>query len=322
MNLKQILSATACLSIFATSAFAADGPTLEIQNFIGTIDVKTGDYDKITVVDADGVKIAQGRANVSIDNDDRITNLNCRWRNNGIEIGKGGWGYKRGGRGYKSITEYPKIVIHAPRNTHLIIADALVFGTVGDIGSGDIHIKSCGGITLDDVAGDLDLKVSGSGDVNMGNAADVNLSISGSGDLVAGNFDRLDVKVSGSGDLVMGDVKGRATIYASGSSDLEIGHIGASLHLESSGSSDLKALSVRGTMSLSVSGSGDVKIAGGAVDELDIRASGASDVIYRGSSVNAKVRASGASDVYINQPSGNLRSSDSGAADINIKSNP
>ncbi|HFB55254.1 MAG TPA: hypothetical protein ENJ46_04955, partial [Hellea balneolensis] len=67
-KLTYILGSVACLALVGSPAFSSDAPTLRIENFIGTINVETGNYDRVTIVDADGVKINKSAKGASIDN--------------------------------------------------------------------------------------------------------------------------------------------------------------------------------------------------------------------------------------------------------------
>jgi hypothetical protein len=318
IKLGHYLAAGACLTLLAAPAHAEDGPVLKIENFIGTVNVVTGDYGSISVTKADGAPVEKSGDNVSIDGDETTRNINCRQNKTSIKIGKGKWGWGNKDRGYKDLSEYPSVTITAPENTHLIIENSLVFGEVDTIGSGDIHVRSCGDLGLADINGSLDLGISGSGDVRMGSAGDADISISGSGDLTARDFTALELSVSGSGDAELGNVAGFAHIHSSGSGDVEMGRIGGGLDYSGSGSSDFGAEYVSGDLSVSSSGSGDIDINDGVVQKLYVSASGASDVRYDGSSVDAEARASGGSNIHIHRPSGQLRSHDSGGGDVNI----
>ena len=319
-NIYKILGSTACIALLANPVFAKEAPILKIENFIGTVDVVTGNYDKITITDADGVKYDARRDGVWVDGGYKINNAHCKTRRASVKIGIGSWKYLKRSGGYKDLSSYPKVKINAPENTHIIINKSVIFGDVDTVGSADIHIASCGNMQFGNVNGQLDLSISGSGDVKMGNVGPSDITVSGAGDFTAQNVASAHIHVSGSGDLELGDIAGFADVNASGAGDLDIGHIGGGLHYEGSGASDFEIQSVSGgDLYIRASGSGDVIIGGGDVGELEIRASGASDVVYKGRSKNAEARASGASDVTIHRPSGDLHTSDSGAGDVHVR---
>jgi len=333
---SKILAAGVCLSLLALPAAAEDGPVLKIENYIGTVDVITGDYKEIKVTDADGAPISESRAGITIDGDETIENVNCRQNSLSIDIGVGGWGWKKRAGGYKNLNEYPRIKITAPDDTHLVISNSVIFGEIGNIGSGDIHVRSCGDLDMADVSGELDLRISGSGDVSLGNAGrsdisvsgsgdisfenagPVEVSISGSGDLEADTVESLVLSVSGSGDAQIQEVTGFAEIKSSGSGDVEIDDINGGLDYRGSGSSDFDADYVAGDLTIKTTGSGEVSIDDGDVKTLFIAASGSTNVDYDGKSVDAEASARGSSDVNINRPSGKLETSDSAGGDVNI----
>ncbi len=294
------LAATSCFVCLAVPAFAKDAPVLKIENFIGTVEIVTSNTGKITVNDADGANHNRSGDNLTLDDNISIRSYNCRTRKDSVKIGKGKWtGFYK--TDYRDIKEFPHVKISAPQNVHLDVENSIIFGDVDTIGSAHLHISSCGDMKFVDVNGQLDLTVSGSGDVSFRNAGIADISISGAGDVIAKDLDSANIDVSGSGDL-------------------ELGNISGSVDIESSGAGDIEINSVTGNdLSIRVSGSSDVVIAGGDVETLFIKASGASDVIFNGSSKNAEARASGASDVTIQSPSGHLRTSDSGAADVNVR---
>jgi len=314
------LATASCLVLLTTPSYASDGPVLKIENFIGTVEIVTGDYNKISITDADGANFSRSDNGLELNDDISIRSYHCRYKKDKPMVGKGKWSWATGGTNYRNISEYPLVKITAPANTHLEIDKSIIFGAVGNIGSAHLHIGSCGDMVFGDVNGNLDLSISGSGDITLGRAGVSEISVSGAGGLIAGNLASADISVSGSGDLTLGNVAGFTDIGSSGAGDVEIGSIGGGLNIHSSGASDLEIDSVTGgDLSIRVSGSSDVTIASGSVNTLFIEASGASDVTYNGSSIDAEARASGASDIYIHNPSGHLRTSDSGAADVNVR---
>jgi len=318
-KVSQIITAGLCLSLLALPAAADDAPVLKIENFIGTVDIVTGDYDAVEITDADGAAFEDSRRGITINDGQTVQHINCRQNKLSIDIGIGNWGWKKRSGGYKDLNEYPKVKITAPENTHLIVSDSVIFGEVGNIGSGDIRIRSCGDLEMANVSGELDLRISGSGDVSMGSAGSADISISGSGDLEAEDFTSLELSVSGSGDAQIGDIAGFADVSARGSGDIEIGNIDGGLEYRGSGSSNFDADYVSGDISVRSSGSGDVDIDDGEAGTLYVVSSGSSNIEYDGSSVDAEARASGSSDIIIRKPSGTLQTSDSGAGDVDVR---
>ncbi|NNC38181.1 MAG: hypothetical protein EX271_00490 [Acidimicrobiales bacterium] len=318
MKIAATFMSAACLAALSTAAMADDGPVLKIENFIGTVDVITGDYNEIKVTDADGAPIDRTRSGVTIDGGETINKINCRQNKLSVDIGIGNWGWKKRSGGYKNLNEYPKVKITAPDTTHVVIDNAVIFGEFGTIGSADMKIRSCGDIELANVTGELDLKISGSGDVTMNNAGATTVSVSGSGDLEGNDFASLNLSVSGSGDVEIEDVAGFADISTRGSGDVELGTVSGGLEYRGSGSSNLDVEFVKGDLFVRTSGSGDVNIEDGEVEKMTLRASGSSNIEYDGRAVDAEAYASGSSDIYIKRPSGRLQSEDSAAGDVHI----
>lgn len=125
------------------------------------------------------------------------------------------------------------------------------------------------------------------------------LNASGSSNIkIAGtlNSDKLLLRLSGSSDF-SGNVKSRELVIdLSGSSDVKISGSASVLNLENSGASDFDgydlAVDVCTTKS---SGASDVNIT--VNKEINVQASGASDVYYRGNPVVKSLRSSGSSTV-------------------------
>ncbi len=312
-----ITTAMACaIPVFAADG-ANDGPVLTIRDFIGTVNITNSGGQTIEVSRSDGARYHTNGNKVEINDNQSLNDISCKGDDDNIRIRKGSW---YGGRGYKRISEYPNVEISIPANTRLVIDDSLVFGQIGNVGSADLELRSCGDLKLGNVAGTLDLKLSGSSDLDMGNAGAAKIVISGSGDVEAQKFGPTTLTISGSGDVELDSIEGDATLKSSGSGDISIGDIRGNLDYIGGGSSDLEIASVMGdTVFLRSSGSGDVEVDDGNVTSAEIIASGASDIEFLARSVDAKVKASGASDITLLQPSGNLAQSDSGASHITVR---
>ena len=363
-NLKSAtLIAASCLALLvATSvsvpAWAKDAPVLKIENFIGTIDVRTGDYDKITVTEAGGASVDRHEANVTIDDGQTIKNTNCRSSNLSADISIGQWTWRKRKGGYKDLEQYPKIVITAPENTHLIIDEAIIFGDIDNIGSADIQVNSCGDLQFANIRDHIDLRIAGSGNVAMGDVGSGDIAIAGSGDFTALDMNSVKISIAGSGDVLVADIsqEARATVAGSGdtefasvggdfnfrgvgSGDLDVGNIGGNADISTAGSSDVELGRIEGDLSYSSSGSGDfdadyvggtklsakiggsgtVDIDGGNVTELYIKAGGSGSVHYNGKSTNAELYAGGSGSVTVQEPSGRLRKEKHGSGSIRIR---
>lgn len=117
-----------------------------------------------------------------------------------------------------------------------------------------------GGINIDQVAGDFEGEVAGSGDLRLASVAGgkVKLAIAGSGEVrAAGKADSVDIAIAGSGDV---DARGLATRAA----DVSI-----------AGSGNVVA-NASDTAAVSIMGSGDVEVTGGA--KCTVSKAGSGDV--------------------------------------------
>ncbi|MCF6219781.1 MAG: DUF2807 domain-containing protein [Robiginitomaculum sp.] len=368
-NFKTATIGTAsCLALLATALFsntamssptwAKDVPTVTIENFIGTIDVRTGDYDKITVTDADGAPVELRGANVMIDGGETLNNTNCKKSNSSIKISVGNWRWNKRKGGYKNLEDYPHVTITAPENTHLVIDHAIIFGDVGNIGSADLRLRSCGDLEFADIGGKIDLSISGSGDVSLGTVGAGDIGIAGSGDFTAHDMDSLELSIAGSGDvriaditgpvrasiagsgdaefgrvggdlsfrsagsgdLSVGNIGGNATLTTGGSGDMDIGRIDGDLVYTSGGSGDLDAEYVGGSkLSAKVGGSGSAEIDGGNVTDIYASVGGSGSIGYDGQTTNAELHANGSGSITIREPSGRLRKEKHGSGSIRIR---
>lgn len=352
------ITATSCLALLANTANAKDAPTLTIKNFIGTIDVKTGDYDKVTVTNADGADVSRLGASVLIDDDQIIKNANCRKSNTRIKISMGGWKWNKRKGSYKNLKKYPQLKITAPENTRLVIDNAIIFGDVGNIGSADIQLRSCSDLNLSNVDGHIDLRIAGSGDLTMDKADTGDIRIAGSGDFTAQSLQSIKITLAGSGDARIGDIAGAATISSAGSGDNEIDSVGGDFSFSGTSSGDARIGDIGGDAKISTTGSGDVEIgrlegnlaytSGGSSDfdadyvggdklsaksggsgtveiddgnvtELYITVGGSGGARYDGKSTNANLYAGGSGEITIRDPSGTLVKEKHGSGSIRIR---
>ncbi len=346
-------------TIFASQpAWAQDAPRLSINNFIGTLDVRTGNYDKITVTDADGVMVERHGANIAIDDGQSLNNINCKQTNASVKISVGKWRWNKRKGGYKDLDAYPHIIITAPENTHLAIEHAIIFGDIGNIGSADLRVRSCGNLEFANISGKFDLSLSGSGDVTIGNAASADIGIAGSGDFSAQGLDRLDISIAGSGDANIRNISGSASGSITGSGDIDLGNIGGDFIFRSTGSGDMQVGDIIGRAKISARGSGDVELAriqgglsyagggsgdldadyvsgaelfiniggsgtaeidDGNVTELNIKVNGSGSVRYAGSSINGQLITRGSGIISVQKPSGRVRQEKHGSGYIRYK---
>jgi hypothetical protein len=167
--------------------------------------------------------------------------------------------------------------------------DALSVGGSGDL-IGETRIT----------AGDLDLKVGGSGSMKLEIDAtgDVEADVSGSGDLyVKGRSASLDSDVSGSGKVVLTmNITNTADFGISGSGKIEASGTSAAVKASISGSGKVHAADLEtNRCNIRISGSGDIEI--NVKQELDATISGSGTVSYRGNPNKISSHASGSGRV-------------------------
>jgi len=146
----------------------------------------------------------------------------------------------------------------------------------------------------------LALKVSGSGDLKaeLALTGDLDLGVSGSGDVnLKGRFKNLRGAVSGSGDAeLIADVASRAVLDISGSGDIKLSGKAAVLEAGISGSGDLSADQFEAdSCKVRISGSGDAQVF--VKNDLDASTSGSGDITYKGNPARVSSHNSGSGSV-------------------------
>jgi hypothetical protein len=108
---------------------------------------------------------------------------------------------------------------------------------------------------------------------------------------------RLDINLSGASDFKGAIKVGELKLDQSGASDAHItGSVDGLVTIESSGASDVKAYDlVAGSCNAHLSGASDIRIT--VNKELNVHASGASSLYYKGDAVIKEMHSSGASSV-------------------------
>ena len=124
-----------------------------------------------------------------------------------------------------------------------------------------LHVSGSGSIYGENVitGGDIDLMVSGSGDMDLAvDVDDIEAKISGSGEIdLEGTGDEMEMKISGSGDLRAFDlIMNRIDLRVSGSGDAEV-HVLDFLKVKINGSGDVFYKGFP-SIDVDISGSGDL----------------------------------------------------------------
>ena len=339
MRILSILStgvaATALLigvsSAQDTKAFD-DIERVEVTNFIGAVTIKTGG-DKVSVRKSDGTDASypfymesDGGALVlhsDEDPDDTRWHDDVNWRRHGEKAFD------------KFLETYPALEITVPRGTALAFDSAVVRlsaddtngalkvregyvdGKIGNIASGDIGIHGSGDLVVGDVAGDLAIKIHGSGDFTAADAGALTASIHGSGDIEMGDVgSAVSASIHGSGDIVLGNVSGPISLSVHGSGDIDTENVEGGADLSIMGSGDLTLASVSGETIVAMNGGGDVDIADGLAENLRVRINGSGDFRMGGSASNPNIAVNGSGSAYVARHDGPVRVS--GRGDITI----
>lgn len=305
---------------------------VEIMNFIGAVTINTGG-DKVSVRKSDGTDASypfhmeSGEGELVLrsdeDPDDTRWHDDVNWRRHGEKAFD------------KFLETYPSLEITVPRGTALAFDSAVVRlaaddtngglkvregyvdGEIGNIATGDIGIHGSGDLIVGDVAGELTIKIHGSGDFNAGDAGSLNASIHGSGDIEAGDVaSAVNASIHGSGDILLGDIDGPVSLSVHGSGDVDTAHVNGGAELSIMGSGDLTLASVSGETSVSINGGGDIDIAGGRAENLRVRINGSGDFRLAGSASSPNIAVNGSGSAYIVNHDGPVRVS--GRGDIII----
>lgn len=153
------------------------------------------------------------------------------------------------------------------------------------------------------------LSVSGSGNLyqegTLHASKDLNLRVSGSGDIFAGDLDSQDFEahVSGSGSINAESIAG---------DDFEISTSG-------SGHIDIKALTAKDNASVRVSGSGSIRLHEVAVDgDMNLKASGSGGILVNGRCHEVTATISGSGSIKGDLAYTGIHSSTSGSGHVNL----
>lgn len=335
---KTIFSSVA-LAALTASAFADETgdfgniDDLVIEDFIGTVEIKTSRSKDVRAVITDGknasypvhMNVDAGILTIKSDEDPDDTRWwdDVNWRRNDE-------------RAFETFLEdYPRLVITAPRGTNVSLDSVVTLLNAGDIGgdlalkkghvegevgnvqSADINIHGSADLKVGAVADALEISIHGSGDVISGSASLLNVSIHGSGDVRVGDVDgAAAVQINGSGDVNIGDVGGATDLNVHGSGDITTGAVNGGADISVHGSGDISLASVAGKTSVAIHGSGDTEINGGRSEDLVVRVRGSGDFRHSGLATNPNVSVNGSGDVTISKSEGSIRTS--GDGDITI----
>ena len=296
------------IPILLAAAAPALAQTVEIENFIGTVEIVKGGELSIRG-ERDGTAELRGSSLV-VDGDEKTKSLSCRVNNDRVRVGRRGK--------LKPLADYPTLRITAPASTAFVVRDSVVFGSASDLADVDFESRSCGRFAFGDVSDTFAVSQSGSGMITAGDVGEASLRTSGSGDFEIGDSRTLNFSSSGSGDLAARAVRGPASIRSSGSGDAVLASVGDGLEFRSSGSGDLLVGRLDGPAELASTGSGDVTIDAGEITGLDARTTGSGDIDIGASVGDAELRSTGSGDFRLRSVSGRLDHRSTGSGSVTV----
>ena len=182
-----------------------------------------------------------------------------------------------------------------------------LMGRLGDADSARLRMKGPGNLALGDVAGLMDAELSGSGDIEFGDAGSAVLTLRGSGDIEGEDISGdAAMTLQGSGDVEADRIGGKAEMVLRGSGDIEAEEVAGGLDAELTGSGDVSVGRVLGPVTASLRGSGDVEINEGRAERFEATLSGSGDIAFGGVAVNPKLRTSGSGDIVVGDAEGTV----------------
>lgn len=334
MGVIKFLSIGLLVCGFTSAAIAQDTAykdveTIEIDDFIGSIEILTGQGLEVAVRKTDGanaaypvrMNVSNGRLRINSDEDP----IASKWWDDV------NWKRNNGNAFERYLENFPSLIITLPAGTSLIFEDAVVNldagdtdgaleikggyidGAIGNVKTADIRIESSADIDIGNVDGALTIEIKGSGDVTASNAKEISVRIQGSGDVdVANVAGAAIVDIHGSGDVKLGRIERKAEFQIHGSGDIDIFEAQAGLAVSVNGSGDVMVGKVNGETTAYINGSGDTHIESGRSENLQVAIRGSGSFRHDGTAVNPVVSAHGSGDIYIQDSEGDIRASGDG----------
>jgi hypothetical protein len=260
-----------------------DAANLELVRVVGAVEIETGGVDRISV-DYDPGEGLLPAPDLAVEGDtlritglSRWTDISCRGRDGELLI-------EVEDAGRNPIADYGVWHIRLPEGARVEISEGAVDGVIGDTGSLDIDVSSCGDIAAGAVAGDVSVAVNGSGSLEVEAVAGaLSVAINGSGDVTTGPVGgAAAVGINGSGDVETASADGGLLIAINGSGEVVSGAVAKGLDVAINGSGDVEIASVTGDIRAAIAGSGDIRILGGEVETLEASMRGSGDIAFEG----------------------------------------
>ena len=276
--MRTSIALVAALAASATAG-AANAASVEIRDAVARVTVIPEDRNDVKIEFLTHnpdlplkVRTVGSETIIDGDLDRRITNCHRKQDSYAAHVR---------GVGRVAYADVPQVVIRTPKAVE-VSSNGVVFGTVGRSTSLDLKNSGCSTWTVADVAGDARVQDSGAGSVKMGMAGRLDLRLSGAGDIHATRIRQsleaslsgvgsvsidslggsMDAKVSGVGKIRVADGHaGSVRASVSGMGSVEFGGAAESLDASISGLGNIRVKHVDGSVSKSVTGGGHVTIA-------------------------------------------------------------
>lgn len=190
----------------------------------------------------------------------------------------------------------------------------------------DVDLSLHGAVHGEIAAGrSLDLSVSQCADARVGDmAGDVGIDVSGSGNVQGGAAGATDIDVSGSGSVRMGATRGTLNIDVAGSGAAQVDSFeGETVEIDVAGSGNVGIGTLQSqTISVDVAGSGEVRVRGGAASEADVSIAGSGDVDLAAAIAGLEANIAGSGDIIVRHALERLDATLVGSGDVVVPSQP
>jgi hypothetical protein len=277
--MRGLLACGALAAAVFTSGAAMAAPSVQIKDAVARVVVIPEDradvkVEFLTTNPALPLQVRQEGGKTIVDGDLRMNRIySCTEVGGKVRVGVRGVGQV-------AWEDIPQVVVRTPRNA-VVSAGGAVYGSVGRTASLDIHNAGCGDWTVGNVAGALEARQAGSGDLRAGTAGSA------------------DIRIAGSGDAIVGAVAGP-------------------LRADIAGSGDIRAASLAGDFDAHIAGSGDIQVDGGRARKMTVSVAGSGNVGFGGVADSLEARVMGSGDVSAARVTGEVSKSIMGSGDVSV----
>ena len=221
------------------------------------------------------------------------------------------------GRGDFPVSQFPRILVRTPMSVN-VDAGGIVQGSVSRSQDLSIHHGGCGDWTVANVAGTLEARVSGVGNIRAGAAHSADLTLSGAGKLSAVSVAaQLSARLSGSGAIAVQGA-GSADVTITGTGGVKTGPLAGGLTADISGAGGLDVASLDGPLSAEVSGVGNVDVPAGHATTMIAHVSGSGNVRFGGVADSLDAAVSGVGNVEVAKVTGAVNQHVSGIGSVHV----